>query len=251
VECEAGACNNTIGGNGSAGNRIAFAQSVYAGVRIRVGSTNNAILGNAIFSNGALGIDLGTVGVTANDPCDADSGANMQQNFPVLTQAVSGNGTGIRGTLNSKASSTFLLQFFASPTCDSSGNGEGQVYLGQTSAVTGTDCNASFVAALPGSVPIGYAITATATDSANNTSEFSACVPVTSVPTLKVVPATNQQVSIAWTNTTTGFGLKQTSSLSPPIQWATVTNIPVVINGQFVVTLPAGTGSRFYILSFQ
>jgi hypothetical protein len=71
------------------------------------------------------------------------------------------------------------------------------------------------------------------------------------VPTLKVVPATNQQVSIAWTNTTTGFGLKQTSSLSPPIQWATVTNIPVVINGQFVVTLPAGTGSRFYILSFQ
>jgi len=36
-------------------NRIAFAQTVYAGVRIRNGSTNNAILGNAIFSNGALG----------------------------------------------------------------------------------------------------------------------------------------------------------------------------------------------------
>jgi hypothetical protein len=58
-------------------------------------------------------------------------------------------------------------------------------------------------------------------------------------------------VSIAWTNTTTGFGLKQTSSLSPPIQWTAVTNVPVMINGQFVVTQPAATGSRFYVLSFQ
>jgi parallel beta-helix repeat protein len=251
VECEAGACNNMIGGNGGAGNRIAFAQTVYAGVRIRIGSTNNAILGNAIFSNGALGIDLGTVGVTANDACDADTGANMQQNFPLLAQAVSGNGTGIRGTINSKAANTFLLQFFANPICDSSGNGEGQVYLGQKSVVTSNDCIASFVAAFPGSVPVGYAITATATDSANNTSEFSACVPVSLVPTLKIVPATNQQVNIAWTNTVTGFVLTQTDSLSPPIQWTTVTNSPVVANGQFVVTLSAATGTRFFALRFE
>ena len=251
VECEAGACNNMIGGDGSAGNRIAFAQSVYAGVRIRVGSTNNAILGNAIFSNGGLGIDLGAYNVNPNIPCDTASGANMAQNYPILTQTVSGNGTGVRGTLNSRPNHTFLLQFFANPTCDGSGYGEGQIYLGQTNVVTGNDCNTSFVTALPGSVPVGYAITATATDSANNTSEFSACVPVASVPTLKVVPASNQQVSITWTNTTTGFGLKQTSSLSPPIQWTAVTNIPVVINGQFVVTLSAATGNRFYVLSFE
>ncbi len=251
VECEVGACNNTIGGNGSAGNRIAFAQPINAGVRIRNGSTNNAILGNAIFSNGALGIDLGAYNVNPNIPCDAGSGANMAQNYPVLTQAVSGNGIGVRGTLNSRPNHAFLLQFFANPTCDDSGYGEGQIYLGQTSVATGTDCNASFVATFPGSVPVGYSITATATDGANNTSEFSACVPVASVPALKVVPATNHQVSITWTNTTTGFGLKQTSSLSPPIQWATVTNTPAVSNGQFVVTLSAGTGSRFYVLSFQ
>ena len=117
--------------------------------------------------------------------------------------------------------------------------------------VTSNNCNASFVAALPGQVPVGFVITATATDSANNTSEFSACVPVGSVPSLVVVPATNHQVSIAWTNTATGFVLKQTDSLSPPVQWAAVTNSQVVNNGQLVVTLPADAGNRFYVLSFE
>jgi titin len=251
VECEVGACNNTIGGAGSAGNVIAFAQTVYAGVRIRDGSTNNAILGNAIFSNGALGIDLGTNGVNGNSPCDTASGANMAQNYPILSQAVSGNGIGIRGTLNSRPNQSFLLQFFANPTCDSSGYGEGQIYLGQQTVVTSNNCNANFVVALPNQVPVGYVITATATDSANNTSEFSACIPVTSVPALKIAPATNHQATLAWTNTTTGFVLKQTSSLSPPIQWTPVTNNPVVSNGQFVVTFPVGTTNRFYVLHFE
>ena len=117
--------------------------------------------------------------------------------------------------------------------------------------MTSNNCNASFVANLPASTTVGYVVAATATDSANNTSEFSACVPVTSVPTLQVVAATNHQVKLAWTNTTSGFGLKQTGSLSPPIQWTAVTNIPVVFNGQLVVTLSAATGSRFYVLSFE
>jgi titin len=251
VELEVGANNNTIGGSVGAGNRIAFSQGLTAGVRIRDGSTNNAILSNAIFSNARLGIDLGTYGVNPNVPCDAGSGANMAQNYPVLSQAVSGNGTGIRGTLNSRPNATFLLQFFANPACNVQGYGDGQFYLGQTTVMTSNNCNVSFVTNLPGSTTLGYVVTATATDSANNTSEFSACVPVTSVPTLTVAPATNHQVTLAWTNTTIGFGLKQTSSLSPPIQWAAVTNIPVVTNGQFVVTLSATTGNRFYALSFE
>jgi hypothetical protein len=175
----------------------------------------------------------------------------MAQNYPVLSQAVTGNGTGIRGTLNSRPNQTFLLQFFANPVCNAQGYGDGQFYLGQTTVVTSNNCNVSFVANLPTPTTVGYVITATATDSAKNTSEFSACVPVGSVPALKVAPAAGHQVSIAWTNTTTGFGLKQTSNLSPPIQWTAVTNTPVVSNGQFVVTLSAVTGSRFYVLSFQ
>jgi hypothetical protein len=61
----------------------------------------------------------------------------------------------------------------------------------------------------------------------------------------------SHQVALAWTNATTGFALLQTSSLTPPILWAAVTNAPVVTNGQFVVTLSAAAGNRFYILRFQ
>jgi titin len=257
VEFESGSHDNLVGGpTPGAGNRIAFAPSLRSGVRVRDGATNNAILGNAIFSNAELGIDLGfgnegTYGVSLNDPCDADTGANNMQNFPVLTQAVSGNGIGIRGNFNSVAGRVYLLQFFANSVCNPHGYGEGQNYLGQISVVTGNDCNTSFVVSFSGSVPVGYAITATATDSANNTSEFSACVPIASVPSLAVVPASNHQVSVSWTNTATGFVLKQTSSLAPPIQWATVTNSPAVINGKFVVTLPPDTANRFYALSFE
>lgn len=251
VELEAAANNNLIGGTGGAGNRIGFSQTVYTGVRIRIGSTNSAILGNAIFSNAALGIDLGVAGATANDSCDADPGANMLQNFPVLTQAVTGSGMGIRGTLNSRASSTFFLQFFANPACDPSGYGEGQIYLGEKTIVTGSDCTANFVATLSSFVPVGYVVTATATDSANNTSEFSACAQVGSQPTLAISPSTNDEVSLTWTNTATGFVLKETESLSPPIQWTTVTNMPAMSNGQFVVTLAIGSGNRFYHLNFE
>jgi parallel beta-helix repeat protein len=251
VECDVGACNNTIGGAGTAGNVIAFAQPINAGVRIRNGSTNNAIIGNAIFGNGALGIDLGVFGVNLNIVCGAGTGANMAQNYPVLAQAVSGNGTGVRGTLNGRPNQAFLLQFFANLACNSFGNGEGQVYLGQQTVVTSNNCNVGFVATLPNEVPVGYVITATATDSANNTSEFSACVPVTPVPTLTVSPVPNDQLALSWTNTATGFVLKETGNLSPPVQWTMVTNIPVVNNGQFVVTLPAVAGSRFYMLNFE
>ena len=132
-------------------------RAIYAGVRIRVGSTNNAILGNPIFSNGALGIDLGNYGVNPNIPCDAGSGANMAQNYPILTQAVSGNGTGIRGTFNSRPNALFTAPILRQSRCGSSlfpNNGQGQIYLGQTSVVTGNDCNdTNFVAALPESVP--------------------------------------------------------------------------------------------------
>ena len=251
VECEAGANNNVIGGTGGAGNQIAFAQTVYAGVRIRDGATNDAILGNAIFSNGGLAIDLGAYGVAANDVNDADIGANFLQNYPVLTQAVAGGNVGVRGTLNSRPSKTFLLQFFAGPACDSSGNGEGQIYLGDYTVSTAASGNVSFVTTFAGAIPAGYAITATATDAANNTSEFSSCLTAAAAPVLAATTLPNRQMTVAWPNTTTGFALLQTGSLTPPAQWTAVTNVPVNTGGQFVVTLATTSTNRFFALNFQ
>ena len=252
VECEVGACNNTIGGSGGAGNRIAFAQTVYAGVRIRDGSTNNAILGNAIFSNGALGIDLGAVGANREhfvrhrhrrqhgaELPGPDAGCQRERHRHPRARLTA-------GLTPCSCSNSSPIPRATLPV-------SGRVRFTSGRQALSPAMIAMRVLWLPSpeSVPVGYSITATATDSANNTSEFSACFPVAPVPLLSVSPATNQQVTLAWTNTTTGFVLKQTSSLSPPVQWTAVTNHPVVTNGQFVVTLSAATGNRFYVLSFR
>ncbi len=252
VELEENSSGNQIGSlSPNGGNRVAFSGGSFAAIRVRDLSTNNAILGNAVFSNNGLGIDVSAAGITANDDCDGDPGGNLRQNFPVLTQAYSGVNTGVRGYLNSQPNTSYRLQFFASPSCDTSGNGEGEVYLGDRILTAGAACSNSFVATLPGTVPTGYVLTATATDPAGNTSEFSACRSVAASPSLNIATASEAQISLAWTNLVTGFVLKETDNLTPPIQWSTVTNTPLVVNGQFVVTLPAEPGNRFYLLSFE
>jgi uncharacterized repeat protein (TIGR01451 family) len=175
-----GASNNSVGGAGAgAGNIIAFNNGV-VGVVI-TGGTGNAVLSNSIFSNAGLGIDISDdAGITPNDLCDGDVGANNLQNFPVLTSASSSGGnTTIVGTLNSTQGTTFRIEFFSSATCDPSGNGEGQTFIGFTTVSTlPAICDAAINVTLPVAVAVGNVITATATDPSNNTSEFSHCVTV-------------------------------------------------------------------------
>lgn len=252
VEIEENSNAHELGGLAvGAGNRIAFSGSGLAGIRVRDLTLNNAILGNLVFSNSGLGLDLSAAGVTGNDSCDLDAGGNLRQNFPVLTQAYSSGNLGVRGTLESAPNTTFRLQFFASPACDAAGNGEGATFLGDQLVTTGPTCATDFVVTLPASVALGQVITATATDPANNTSEFSACRTVLSPPRLTLSPPSNGQIALAWTNTAPGFVLKETANLTPPVVWSTVTNVPVTLNGQFVVTLPRVDANRFYQLNFE
>jgi uncharacterized repeat protein (TIGR01451 family) len=168
------ASNNTIGGAAGEGNVIAFNQG--AGVMVASGNGND-IQSNSIFSNAGLGIDLAPAGITPNDAGDGDSGANNLQNFPVLTSSNgAAGGVNIQGTLNSSASTTFTLDFFSSSSCDASGNGEGQTFLGSATATTNGSGNAAFNVTLAASASSGESITATATNPQGNTSEFSACV---------------------------------------------------------------------------
>jgi len=166
---------NTIGGLSSArGNVVAFN---WVGVVIQEStSIDNAILGNTIWGNYDLGIDLGGNGVTANDPGDPDAGENQLQNYPDLFWVVTGppsSSTVISGTLNSTPATSFGLEFFYSELPDLSGYGEGQYYLGSAEVSTDAGGWATFVVTVPGTIPAASFVTATATDPNGNTSEFS------------------------------------------------------------------------------
>lgn len=193
-----GSNNNIIGGmQNSAGNLIAFNNE--AGVQVLSG-TGNLISENAIFSNALLGIDLGMDGFTANDLLDADSGANDLQNYPILSSATVGSaGTKILGALQSQINTTYTVEFFSNNACDPSGYGEGQAYLDSINVTTDVSGEAIISVTLPIQVPKGQFLTATATDPAGNTSEFSACVEVVSAnqpPTVGPITAPVNPVQI-------------------------------------------------------
>jgi hypothetical protein len=179
------AANNTIGGtDAGAGNIIAF--NSQAGVSVLdpsgTGSdVGNAVLSNLIYGNSALGIDLGGDGVTPNHTGGLITGPNGFQNYPVLSSAVSSSTqTTISGSLNAAADTTFTIQFFANGSADPSGHGQGQNLVGSISETTDSNGNLSFAATIPVSLTAGQFISATATDPAGNTSEFSQDVAVTS-----------------------------------------------------------------------
>jgi parallel beta-helix repeat protein len=233
---------NTIGGT-AAGEGNTIAHNGNDGVGVSSG-VDNAIRGNAIFANSGLGIDLSPSGVTANDTGDGDSGANNLQNFPVLSAAHSnGSTTTITGTLNSSASTQFALDFYASDSCDASGNGEGERYLGSDTVTTDGSGDASFISVVSAAVADGESVTATATDPQGNTSEFSACVVATYAASLQadfsatpVAGAPPLAVTFTDTSTPAGaadawawdFGDGGTSAAQHPVYTYTVTGIYTV-----------------------
>jgi titin len=162
-----------VGGTAAgAGNTIAHNTD---GISVMSG-TGSALRRNSIYSNAGLGIDLAPTGITANDVGDGDTGANLRQNFPQLTSVSAGGGsTTVNGSLNSAAMTNYTIEFFHTYYCDTSGHGEGKGFLGEFTGTTDGAGNLAFVAVLPSQAPAGSFLSATATDPAGNTSEFSAC----------------------------------------------------------------------------
>src|SRR5581483_1514401 len=166
VEVSAGATDSTVGGTAAgAGNVVAF--NLQGGIRVD-GNGNPtithgiSILGNSIFENADAGIEL-------------VNGGNDDQAAPTITSVVTAGGsTMIQGTLSSTPSTQFRVELFSSPSCDPSGAGEGETFLGSADATT----NGSGVGTFSKSVsalPPGRAVTGTATSPGGDTSEFSGC----------------------------------------------------------------------------
>jgi titin len=216
-----GADDNTVRGNVITGNGA-------AGIAIS-GGQRDRFTENSILDNGALGIDLGATGVAVNDPMDVDvaPGHNDGQNHPVLSMVTAAQ---VTGTLNSTPSTEFTVEFFASPSCDPSGNGEGATYLGALEVTTDALGDADLTFPLPPSAA-GQVITATATAPDGDTSEFSACtgaVPasttttstsptttiVTSTTTTTTVPTTAVPTTTSTTSTTSSSTSSTTSTTS-------------------------------------
>lgn len=167
---------NIIRHNGKAG----IAALAFQGATVR----NLTIVGNSIFANGELGIDLMRVdgtspfpndGVNQNDCFDADDGANSLQNFPELLEPLrNSDGTvTINGVLTSTPLSAFRIDFYASSSQDSTEHGEGEIYIGSVGANTDGNGFESFSFTSVTQVNAGLVITATATNEFGETSEFS------------------------------------------------------------------------------
>lgn len=133
---------------------------------------------NSIFANRELGIDLFVLGtspgVTPNDAGDVDAGPNSLQNFPVLYMAMpAGDGVVVRGFVDSPSPATIAVELFGNDAADPSGHGEGQRYA----ATVTPNANGCFTLRIDAAAAGSY-VTATATDAAGNTSEFSAALAV-------------------------------------------------------------------------
>ncbi len=177
------------------------------GILTAGGSTGNTFTQNSIYNNGALGIDLGADEVDENDKGDPDGGDNLKHNYPIIIEA--SNIGHIEGVLDSTAG-THRVEFFQNDSCDNvSSNGEGQTYLGFVNVTTPGDGTQ-----VPFSVDFvpfaaGF-LTATATDSNGNTSEFSKCSEIDIEPIPLIV---NSDGDAGDSNL--GDGLCQTASRAP------------------------------------
>jgi hypothetical protein len=165
--------SNMVGGSALGASNI-ISGNTFQGVLVDLASTiKNSISQNSIFANHFAGILL-------DHNANNNQAAPALSPGPVLGSTTNPGGTDVSGTLNSTASTTFRIEFFASP----GGNDEGQFFIGATNTTTNGSGAATFSNVhLAAAAPAGYFVTATATDPNGNTSPFSAPAPVTTTDT--------------------------------------------------------------------
>lgn len=173
------AANNIIGGTEpNSGNIVAFNAGSGIALSANAGS-GNLIDPNRIFLNGGLGIDIGEDGHTPNDATDADAGANNLQNYPdIVSRQIVNNELIVGFKVDSAPANSaygtngIYVEFFKADA-----SGEGEKFLG-SGYYAEADYNGSQVKTINlGNInTLGFApndrLTATASDTNGNTSEF-------------------------------------------------------------------------------
>ena len=143
---------------------------------LNAGTTNNTIRGNSIFSNTASAILL-------------NGGGNNALAAPLLSSALVTTNTTVSGTYNGTNGRAYQLDFYAdAPPAASAG---AMTYLG-SKTVTGTGSASSFTPGFGARLPLGRAVTATATDPAGNTSPLSTGIAAT------MTSSVNDGIPDAW-----------------------------------------------------
>ncbi|MBC8108342.1 MAG: right-handed parallel beta-helix repeat-containing protein [Anaerolineae bacterium] len=192
IRIDNGGHHNTIGvlADPSAQNKIACNDQ--DGVCI-VSGVANTIAANEIRDNGQLGIDLGNDGITPNDVGDADAGANTLLNAPTVVGAYwYGGTTQMHIAFTAAPSTTYTCNVFYNDAPNQHGLAEGGKTLA-TLALT-TNAGGQYDGWIPSFVDAPNAfLSATLTDPAGNTSEFSNVVHVrndaTRIPTMTITDA--------------------------------------------------------------
>jgi trimeric autotransporter adhesin len=167
------------------------------GIGVVSGKLGNKITQNSIYANAGVGIDIAAAGLTANNGAVLNTLSNNGIDYPVITATSFNSSTNtldVKGyvgdtSAGNAAFAGVTLEFFVADNSDADQNGEvivgdgktkphgeGKTYLGSCTADSlgrfGTIGNLCTLSGLTSSN--FNEITATATDSNNNTSEFSA-----------------------------------------------------------------------------
>ncbi len=193
---DSGAANNTVGGTTlGSGNTIAFNGNgvVIGNAPTDTATVHDSVLGNNIIGNTGTAITLGNDRATPNG-VNPGPAPNDGQNTPLITALAL---TSVTGTLASVPSTPFRIEVFATPVINTVT--QAQVFLGFVNVTTNASGMVSFTLPVT-TLPLGSAITATATNLNNgDTSESSPALKqllVTTQPTV-VSSSDVQTVTIA------------------------------------------------------
>jgi hypothetical protein len=137
-----------------------------------------------------------------------------------------------------------VIEFFRNASCDASGNGEGESFIGETTVTTDASGNAAFNASYPAAFVSGVITALAIDDLSNDTSEFSACATIV-VPLAPGVGIND--VSIVEGNAGTS-SLNFTITLTAPapaggitVDYGTANNTATLVDNDYVTNSGTAT----------